>query len=191
MLENINDWFKANLLTLNFDKRYYIQFLTKNSSAMNIHIGYDNNQVTTSTKTRFLGLIIDNMLSWKRHVDWLMSKLGSAYHAIRAVKPCMSQETLRMIYFSYVNYVMTYGIIFWVISPHNIHIFRLQKRIIRTVTNSRGGDSCRELFRKLKILPLQSQYIFSLSLFTAKNREQFKSNSEVHGISTRHNNNFH
>lgn len=44
---------------------------------------------------------------------------------------------------------------------------------------------------KLKILPLQSQYIFPLLLFKAKNRDQFISNSEIHGIDTRYNNNFH
>jgi hypothetical protein len=118
-----------------------------------------------------------------------MSKLGSACYAIKAVKPYMSQETLRTIYFSYVHSVRTYGIIFWGNSPHSIHIFRLKKRIVRIVTNSRSRDSCRELFMKMNILPLQSQYIFSLLLFMAKHREQFK--SEIHGISTRHNNNSH
>jgi hypothetical protein len=33
-------------------------------------------------------------------------------------------------------------------------------------------------------------YIFSLLLFMAKNREQFKSNSEIHGKNTRYTNNF-
>jgi hypothetical protein len=110
------------------------------------------------------------MLSWKSHIDWLMSKLSSACYAVRAVKPYMSQETLRMIYFSYVHPVMTYGIIFWGNSLNSIHIFRLQKRILRIITTSRGRDSCRELFRNLKIFPLQSQYVFSLLLFMAKNR---------------------
>jgi hypothetical protein len=100
VFENINDWFKANLLTLNFDKIYYVEFLTKNSSAMNEHIAYDTNQIVRSTNTKFLGLIIDNMLSWKSHVNWLKSKLGSACYAVWAVKPYMSQETLRMICFS-------------------------------------------------------------------------------------------
>jgi hypothetical protein len=86
---------------------------------------------------------------------------------------------------------MTYGIIFWGNSPHSIHIFRLQKRIITIINNSRGRASCRELFRKLKILPLQSQYIFSLLLLMAKNREQIKSNSHILGTSTRHSYNFH
>jgi hypothetical protein len=55
VFENINDCFKANLLTLNFDKTYYLQFLTKNSSAMNKHIPYHNNQIVKSTNTKFLG----------------------------------------------------------------------------------------------------------------------------------------
>jgi hypothetical protein len=135
----------------------------------------------------FLGLIIDNTLSWKSHIDWLMSKLSSACYVIRAVKPYVTQETLRMIYFSYVHSVMTDGIIFWG-NSHSIHIFRLQKRTVRIITNSTGRDSCRELFRNLNILPLQSQYICSLLLFMANNRNEFKSNSEIHGVNTRYTN---
>jgi hypothetical protein len=45
--------------------------MTKNSSILNINIGYDNKQIANSTSTKFLGLIIDNMLSWKSHIDWL------------------------------------------------------------------------------------------------------------------------
>jgi hypothetical protein len=120
-----------------------------------------------------------------------MSKLSSACYVIRAVKPNVTQETIRMLYFSYVHSVMAYGIISWGNSPHSIHNFMLQKRIIRIITNSRSRDSCRELFRNLKILPIQSQYIFSLLLFMAKNREQFKSNCEIHGMDTRYTNNFH
>jgi hypothetical protein len=100
LFELINDWFKANLLTLNFDKTYYIKFMTKNSSVININIGYDNKQIVNYTNTKFLGLIIDNMLFWKGHIDWLMSKLSTACYVIRAIKPYMSQETLQMNYFS-------------------------------------------------------------------------------------------
>jgi hypothetical protein len=146
----------TGLLTLNFDKTYFIQFLTKNSYAVDIHIDYYDNQIAEATSTEFLGLIIDNMLSWKGHVDWLMAKSSSACYAIRAVKPYMSQETLRIIYFSYFHSVMTYGTIFWSNSPLSILIFIVEKRVIRIITNSRSHDSCRQLFKKLKILLLQS-----------------------------------
>jgi hypothetical protein len=54
---------------------------------MDIHINYDSNQIVNSTNTKFLELIIDNTLSWNGHVDWLMSRLGSACYVIRAIKP--------------------------------------------------------------------------------------------------------
>ena len=47
-------------------------------------------------------------------------------------------------------------------------IFKIQKRIIRTMTKSRSRDSCRHLFKQLGILQLQSQYIFSVLLFMVK-----------------------
>ena len=52
-------------------------------------------------------------------------------------------------------------------------------------------DSCRILFKKLKILPLRSQYLLSLLMFVVNNRDPFLINSEIHNISTRHSSNFH
>ena len=50
--------------------------------------------------------------------------------------------------------------------------------------NAKNRDSYHQLFKKLKILPLKSQYIFSLLLFIAKNRDLYESNSEIHNINT-------
>ena len=86
---------------------------------------------------------------------------------------------------------MTYGIIFWGNSTHSIHVFWLQKRVIRIITDSRPRDSSRQLFKKLGILPLMLQYIFSLLLFTVHNKTLFQMNSEIHSINTRNNSNFH
>jgi hypothetical protein len=75
-------------------------------------------------------------------------------------------------------------------SPLSTHIFKLQKRVIWIIANVGSRESCRELFVKLKILPLCSQYIFSLISFVAKNNNLYLSNSEIHVINTRHTN-FH
>lgn len=107
----INDWFKSNLLSLNFDKSYYVQFRTKYSYEININISCGNKLITTTHSTKFLVWIIDNILSLKSHSDKLMPKLSKACYAIRAVKSFMSQEVLRMIYLFYVRSIMTCGII--------------------------------------------------------------------------------
>ena len=50
-----------------------------------------------------------------------------------------------------------------------------------------GGihTTCHGLFKKLGILPLQSQYILSLALFVSKNMEIFTSNSDIYAKKTR------
>jgi hypothetical protein len=102
----------------------------------------------------------------------------------------MSLESLKMVYYAYFHSIMSYGLIFWGNSSHSSNIFSIQKTIIRIITGCRK-DSCRILFKQLKILPLQSQYILSVLLFVINNKNKFKKISDVHHINTRQKNNFY
>jgi hypothetical protein len=188
---DVNEWFSNNLLSLNFNKTTYLQFQTKNSQKIDLNITLLNNQITNSTNTKFLILTIEETLSWKCHINQTLSRLSSACYAIKVITPLMSEDTLKMIYHSYVHSIITYGIIFWGNSPHNTDIFKIQKRIIRIMTKSRSRDSCRQLFKSLEILPLQSQYIFSVLLFVVKNKDLYTTNQEIHNVNTRSNINSH
>jgi len=97
----------------------------------------------------------------------------------------MSLVVLRSTYFLYAHSIISYGIIFWGNSSYSEDIFKIQKRIIRITMNSSRNASCRQLFKDLNILPIRSQYIYSIFLFVTKNKDQFLSNSQVHKISTR------
>jgi hypothetical protein len=55
----------------------------------------------------------------------------------------------------------------------------------------RGRESCIDYFRKLKILPLQSKYIYLFLSFEINNRQHFKINSDIHNINTRNKNDLH
>jgi len=136
-------------------------------------------------------LIIDNSLSWKDHIAALTSKLNKACHAIRSIKPFLPVDIFRIIYFSYVHSLMSYGIIFWDNSHHSNSIFKIKKRIIRINTNAGSCDSCCQLFKQLQTLSLPSQYIFSLLVFVNKNRGLFQSNSEIRDLNTHFNYNLH
>jgi hypothetical protein len=48
-------------------------------------------------------------------------------------------------------------------------------------------DSCRDAFKNLRILPLKSQYIYSLLLFTINNGDLYHTVSHIHDIQTRRN----
>jgi hypothetical protein len=134
---------------------------------------------------------MDNTLSWRDHIVELTSKLNKACYAIRVIKPFMSLDVLRKIYFSYVHSVMSYGIILGGNSRYSGSIFKIQKGIIRIITNTGRRESCCQLYKQLQILSLPSQYIFSLHIFVNKNRDLFQSNSEIHDINTRYSYNLH
>jgi hypothetical protein len=164
-----------------------MQFVTKTRSVIDLQIIYKNKKIAYSCSSKFLGLILDNTFSWKNHIDTIIPKLSSTCFAVRAIKPFLSQESLKMVYFSYFHSIMTYGLVFWGSSYHNNTIFKLQKRIIRLMMGSRNRESCREYFRKLKLLPLQTQYIYVLLLFVINIKQHFEVNSEIHNINTRNN----
>jgi len=173
--------FRGNSLSLNVDKTYFLQFRLQNSYEVNIIC--DNKLIKETKNNKFLGLDIDSSLSWRNHIDQMMIKLNRVCYAIMYVKHFMTHDTLRIIYFSYFHFVLSYGIIFWGNSAYSSNIFKMQKRIIRIITNTRNRD-CHQLFKNLKIRPLKSQYIFPLSIFVAKNTDSYDSNSEIHNINT-------
>jgi len=111
VMTEITNWFQSNLLTLNSNKTHFMQFLTKKQNERKIQIIAPNSIKTIISSTKFLGLIIDNTLSWKDHIAALTSKVNKACYAIIVIKPFMSVDILRMIYFSYVHSVMSYGIV--------------------------------------------------------------------------------
>jgi len=119
---NVNTWFKKICLSLNTEKAQYIHFKTKNSQPIDINMCLDNNRISYSVYTKFLGLIVDNTLSWKPHIDRLINKLSTACNVIGSVKPYMNTNAIIMIYHSLFHTVMTYGIIFWGNSSHSIKV---------------------------------------------------------------------
>jgi hypothetical protein len=186
----LNEWFNKNSLSLNYEKTHYIQLMTKNSTSLDTNIGLNNKFITNVSKTKFLGIVIESTLSWKAHVQQLIPKLCSARYAIRAIKPFISQDAVRLVYLSYFHSLMTYGIIIWGNSSDSIQVFRMQKRVVE-ISRDPDADSCRELFKTLKILPLQSQYIYALSLFVVNNKDQYRETSEIHDNKTRSRSNLH
>jgi hypothetical protein len=67
----------------------------------------------------------------------------------------------------------------------------MQKRVIRIMMGCWYRESCRELFKELKILTLVSQYIFLLLMFVVNNSEYFVLNNAYHSNNTRRRNDLH
>ena len=141
--------------------------------SVNFKIGFNNNFITNSSYTKFLGVTMDNNLSWNNHIDLLMKKLSTACYIIRNAKTYMSTSSLKMIYHAFFHSSMGYGIIFWGNSLCSSTILACKKKAIRIMEGSENEASRRNLFTKLQILPLTSQYMLPLLMFVVQNKNLF------------------
>jgi len=48
---------------------------------------HNNELITNTYNLKFLGIMIDNTLSWKDHIDKTVPRLSQACYIIRVVKP--------------------------------------------------------------------------------------------------------
>ena len=159
-----------------------MHFTTKNKSLSDLDIIYNDTKLATADSIKFLGLTLDNTLSWRKHIEAIVPKLGAAAFAMRMVQPFLPLDSLKLLYYSYFHAILAYGIIFWGNTNYSDTIFKMQKRIIRIIMGITNRDSCRKHFKRLEILPLQSQYLLSLLLFVADNEEHFRWHFEIHGF---------
>ena len=93
-----------------------------------MQIQYNDNYLSEVSQTKFLGLIIDDTLSWNEHIDKLIKRTASSSYAVRQVKQVLPMETLKIIYFAQIHSVMSYGLIFGGNSPGAKKVFLLQKK---------------------------------------------------------------
>ena len=73
----------------------------------------------------------------EEHIFQLTHKLRKAYYIRRVFELIMSIDSLKSVYYTYFQYFITYGIIFWSNSSYSFQIFRLHKRIIRIMSGLR------------------------------------------------------
>ena len=97
----LNKWLRANQLSLNFNKTNYVHFTTERNTSDNLKIGFSSNFITSSSYTKFLGVTMNNTLSWSNHIDLIMRKLSKACYIIRSAKTYLSVSSLKVIYYAF------------------------------------------------------------------------------------------
>ena len=143
MFQDINTWFNVNLLTLNFSKTQYLEFITRNYYNVNTRINYGQKCITNATEIKFLGLIMGDTLSWKQHIEQVVSKMCTACFPLRNIKHIVPLNTLRILYSTHIHSIISYDIIFWGGTSYANKVFILKKKIIGVITNTKSRDSCR------------------------------------------------
>ena len=103
------DWYKANKLSLNVDKTVLLRFWP--SADFGINVG--NIAISNTHCTRYLGVLIDDKLTWKEHTNQLYYKLLTNKCLLLNAKHLLPDFCSRKIYFAHIYSHITYGVSVW------------------------------------------------------------------------------
>ena len=133
-LQLIFEWLCVNKLSLNIAKTKYMAISNRHLSNLSIKI--QDHNLERVTEIKFLGIILDDKLTFKKHVQTTSNKIASCVGTLYRLSPFMQQRTLKSIYFALIQSQLTYGILAWgKIAPSNLRRIRsLQKRAVKIIS---------------------------------------------------------
>jgi len=193
----VHNWLNDNQLTLNIKKTNYIIFkTTRKKKNLNISLIMNNQHIRNVKETKFLGIIIDEHLTWKSHIDCIAKKLLRTSGILCKVRHYLDKHHLLTLYYTLAYPYLYYCNIIWAnnYKTRLMKLFVLQKKIIRLITFSSYVAPSSPLFLTLKLLNIQQINTLQIGLFTfdlLNNRlpSQFNSfcinNNVVHNYNTR------
>ena len=145
---------------------------------------------------KFLGVIIDENLSWKNHIEYTNKKISKSIAIICKAKKNVNVTYLRQLYFSFVYPYIIYCVEIWgrARDKYINQLIETQKRIIRIITNSKPRSTTKILFNKLNILHFNTLVYYRIGVLMFKVNQGyspncisslFKKNDSIHGYNTR------
>ena len=169
----IENWMASNKLTLNHKKSKFM-IINKNNarSSMNIFInGYQIEKVNT---IKYLGLNIDDKLSWSHQVKYLETQLSQASGIISKLRHYVNFDCLKSYYYAKVFSYLQYAILAWGSSSqaklHRINI--IHNNIVRLMGLKNFPEGIRisnaTIYKTFNILQLKDIYNLELAKFMHK-----------------------
>lgn len=196
-LDKISTWMKANKLSVNLKKTNYILFRpSQKKIPTSAPVLVDNQIIQLKQRTKFLGIYIDENLTWKTHVNYICSKISKTSGIIYKARYYLTSEAKLSIYYALVYPYITYCNIIWSSTyPTTLNrLFLLQKRVVRSIENAEFHAHSAPIFRKLKILDIFSitaynighfMFLYHNNFLPSQFCSMFQTNSNVHTYSTR------
>ena len=159
-LQLIFDWLCANRLSLNFAKTEFIFRPPRKKLEQRVYLKLNGVKIYESTKIKYLGIILDNRLTWKHHVHELSKKLNRAVGMIYKIRDNCSDSVLRSLYFSLSNSHLTYALSVWgnCDAIYSNKLLLLQNKFVCAISFARFHDPSKPLFKELNILSFDDLY---------------------------------
>ena len=134
---NVSRWLEINKLTLNISKTKYMLVTNKNKPQNEeFQIKVVSTKIENCTHYKYLGVLLDEKLSWKPHVEHICNKISKVCGIFSKLRHATSFHLLKQVYHALVASHLQYCNLAWgnaaesVLSP----LKKIQNRIIRIIS---------------------------------------------------------
>ena len=166
-LKFVCNWLKANKISLNASKTEMLVFRDPRKKIdFDLKIKIDGKKISPSKHVKYLGIYLDNFLSWHKQEQDMRTRLSRAAGMLCKIRHYVNFHTLKMVYHGIFSSILTYGSLIW--GQHNRIVSRLQtiqNKAIRYMTFKSKRTTANPLFKEAGILNLHDFIIQQNCLF--------------------------
>ncbi len=202
-LELLYNWLSANKLVMNVSKTKFILFHSRRETDFNIDqfsVFLNSRKLERVTEYKYLGLIIDEKLTYESHLQKIRNKITPISFALKRIQNLVNEDCRWMIFNAHVMSHFLYLLPIWGatgITTRMKEMSTLQNRCVKYVRGLHWRFSTKQLYnsKNLPILVL-TQFQTILLVFKIKH-DLMRHNlclqraSEIHSYGTRNRNNFY
>ena len=154
-LANFVVWFSVNRLSLNLGKTNYMLFRSR-SPEYEFQLRINDVVLPRVTATKFLGIVIDEKLCWKLHIQTVKSKLSSILPVMHKASKLINATGMHTLYCSLFHPYISYCNAIWGNTyASNVNcLVTFQNKAIRLVCGHCRLTHTNELFKEMSILKL-------------------------------------
>ena len=163
-LQEIYDWTKQNLLTLNASKTtttLFTPYPAEHNTTLTLQI--NNTIIPTNKEPKILGLTLDPKLTYSKHRQNTTQKAKQTIHIMKTLTTThwgKSKETLNITYKTVIRPILEYASTIWslIISNTNMNILQtIQNSTLRTITGCTLDTNTHHMYTETKILTIDTR----------------------------------
>ena len=155
----IKDYFDSNGLSINISKTTFLHFCPKGEKKENLKIKLGNSELTEKEHLSFLGIEIDNKLTFKFHFKKVLEKVKKGLNGLILTKNQLNYRSKANIYHSLIHSHLSYGALIWLGNLNKKQIKELstiQKKALRIIHNKKYNTHTDPLFIKSNITKVEN-----------------------------------
>ena len=159
------EWFRNNEMIVNPEKFQAIIFKKSQNDTSSFTLNFDGKQIETSSSVILLGIEIDDMMIFKKHIDKIVKRAAGQLNFISRQRKLLSSNALKIVIESFVLANFNYCPLVWhfCLSESMKKLERIQERSFRLLLND-YESSYQEILEKIGKTTLQIRRIKLLAI---------------------------